>query len=185
MAYTIPQEWKSEVWWRNRPLEERRFHMGLPRRIAESLADPPDTSPPSLTMATPGLIIRGVTIRESVIAARILNAYVEAGKSGRWMDADDYIEMLKDSFDSQGGLPAMYGNPYLDKYVKGVFDVVVLDGLGEERNTEFAAHELGTLVRKRYDRMKTTIITTQLTVSDISGRYGPRVKDAIADFTVL
>ena len=184
MTYTIPQEWKSEVWWRNRPLEERRFHMGLPRRIFEAL----NTYQLDRDFPTcPGYIIRGVEWGDSVQAAFMLNQLVEKGLSGRWMDADDYIEMLKDSFDSQGGLPAMYGNPYLDKYVKGVFDVVVLDGLGEERKTDFAAHELGTLIRKRYDRMKTTIITTQLTVSDISDalRYGRRVKDAIADFTVL
>lgn len=181
--FEVPQDWKSEVWWRNRSLDERRFHMALPKRIAEGLATNNQWS--RTFEPCPGYIVRGVEMAESICAAYILNMLVTNGMSGRWIDADDYIEMLKDSFDSDGGLPAMYANPYLDKYIKGVFDVVVLDGLGEERKTEFAAHELGTLIRKRYDRMKTTIITTQLSVSDIPNRYGRRVADAIADFTVL
>lgn len=106
--------------------------------------------------------------------------------SGRWIDADDYIEMLKDSFGSDdGNLPSMYSSPYLVKYVKGTFDVLVLDGLGEERKTEFAQHELGSLIRKRFDRGKVTIITTTLSMSDIVARYGKRLGAVLADFELV
>jgi DNA replication protein DnaC len=102
--------------------------------------------------------------------------------SGRWVEADDYIEMIKDSFDNDGLLPEMYSSPHVVKYVKGVFDVVVIDGLGEERLTEFASHELGSLIRKRFDKQKATIITSRLSLQDIKNRYGSRLANPLADF---
>lgn len=134
-----------------------------------------------------GLLLRGDDgLTKSVAAASFLRNIVTADKvSGRWIAADDYIEMLKDSFDSTGGLPAMYSNPHLIKYIKGVFDVLVVDGLGEERKTEFAAHELGSLLRRRYDNLKTTIVTTRLTMSEIVDRYGDRVAVVLADYEMV
>ena len=120
---------------------------------------------------------------KSLVAAQTLSGIVTQHKvSGRWSDADDYIEMIKDSFNNDGDLPEMYSSPHLVKYIKSVFDVVVIDGLGEERLTEFASHELGSLIRKRYDKSKTTIITSRLSLTDIKNRYGSRLASPLADF---
>jgi len=59
---------------------------------------------------------------------------------------------------------------------------VVTEGLGEERLTEFASHELGSLIRKRYDKQKATIITSRLSLQDIKNRYGSRLANPLADF---
>jgi hypothetical protein len=94
--------------------------------------------------------------------------------------------MLKDQFgDSDNLLPSMYSSPYLVKYLQGVFDVVVLDGAGQERETEFASHELGSLLRRRHDDMRTTIITSSLSVLDFTKRYGDRVKSIVNDMSVI
>lgn len=180
MNFSTPTEWKSENWWRNRPVDERLFHLHIPKRIRENMADWD-----SVPMRGEGnLFIQGASgSGKSLIAAKTLTATIQEHKvSGRWVEADDYIEMLKDSFDNDGVLPEMYSSPHVVKYVKGVFDVVVIDGLGEERLTEFASHELGSLIRKRFDKQKATIITSRLSLQDIKHRYGSRLANPLADF---
>lgn len=184
--FDTPQDWKSEIWWRNRTPEERLYHARIPPRVAGSLKV---GAPTIKTMPNDaGLLITGTdTLYSAILAGEYLSlclADQTNKQSGRWIAADDYIDMLKDSFDSTGGLPAMYGNPHLIKYIKGVFDVLVIDGLGEERKTDFAAHELGSLLRRRYDNMKTTIVTTRLTMSEIVDRYTDRVAVVLADFNL-
>jgi DNA replication protein DnaC len=73
----------------------------------------------------------------------------------------------------------MYSSPFIVKYLQGVFDVVVLDGVGQERETEFSIHEVGSLLRRRYDDMRTVIITTTLPPLAFTRRYGDRVTNII------
>jgi DNA replication protein DnaC len=187
--YSTPLEWKSEAWWRNRPKDERLHHMHIPKRIYENM-DGWHHCPHKIDL--PNLFIQGPSgCGKSLIAASTLKHLVsEHNCSGRWIEADDYIEMLKDSFDtSDGNLPEMYSSPHIVKYVKAVFDIVVIDGLGEERlspkygeDLGFAQHELGSLIRKRYDKGKATIITSRLSIQDIKNRYGSRLANPLADF---
>lgn len=181
MNYSTPLEWKSEAWWRNRPRDERLHHMHIPKRIYENM-DGWHHCPHKKEL--PNLFIQGPSgCGKSLIAASTLKHLVsEHSASGRWIEADDYIEMIKDSFSNDGELPEMYSSPHVVKYIKGVFDIVVIDGLGEERMTEFASHELGSLIRKRYDKQKATIITSRLSIQDIKNRYGSRLANPLADF---
>lgn len=189
MNYDTPLDWKSEVWWANRPLEERLHHLRLPARIVEEgmLVDIEDVDFLDTYRHGTGLIIRGKSgSGKSKMAAEILDALIRHHQiSGRWVQADNYIEMLKDSFDNDGKLGDEYSNPYIIKYLKAVWDVVVLDGLGDERQTDFALHELGSLVRSRFDRMKSTIITTTLQPGDIKNKYGARLATVLADFDTM
>lgn len=180
-----PLEWRSEIWWRNRPVEERLGWLHLPPRIEHSMA----TLSHPIDWATKwqhgdNLFIYGKTnTGKSVLAAQMLKSLVEyLPVSGRWIEADTYIQMLKDSFDSDGHLGEEYSSPYTIKNVKGVFDILVIDGLGDERLTEFAAHEMGSLIRGRYDRLKSTIITSRLSIGDIANRYGERLATPMASF---
>lgn len=177
--FETPLDWKSEVWWRKRPVEERLWHMHIPPRIRGDLRDD--------QAWTPGrnLLLHGPagTGKSRRAADYLTNAVREHDLSGRWIAADDYIEMIKDSFGSDDGLlPDMYHSPYMVKNIKGVFDVVVIDGLGEERLTDFAAHELAGLIRRRFNHMKSTIVTSTLTLDDIKNRYSERLASALADF---
>ena len=174
-------DWKSDVWWRNRPLAERLDFLHIPLRIRKEGIELDES-----LSCLGNLLIQGPAgSGKSTHAAKLLyNTIANEKMSGRWIEADDYIDMIKDSFDNNGLLPEMYSTPHLVKYVKGVFDQVVLDGLGEERLTEFAAHELGSLIRKRYDRNLPTIITSSLSLPDIKNRYGNRLATALADFDV-
>lgn len=187
-VYETPTDWRSTNWWRNRSYEERRFHAKVPPRHAHDFFDVQEPNSPVSTWVAnyqpgKGLLLSGPSGSGKTYNAVVaLNCLIAREKtSGRFLDADDYIEMLKDSFDSDGKLPEMYSTPHLIKYVKGVFDVLVLDGLGQERQTDFAKHELGSLIRHRYDHKLTTIITTHLSLLDLRNIYGDRVGAALSD----
>ena len=182
-----PLEWRSEVWWRNRPVTERLGWLHLPPRIEREMDDAEMGSIDYVEDWKHGdnLLIHGPSGRgKSLLAAQVLHSLVDyLPVSGRWVEADTYIQMLKDSFDNDGQLGEEYSSPFTIKNIKGVFDVVVIDGLGDERKTDFAAHEMGSLIRGRYDRMKSTIITTRLNIADIANRYGERLAGPLASFS--
>ncbi len=182
MNYDTPLDWKSEVWWRKRSVDERLFHCHIPPRVSD-LIDWTEAPDPDWVPGTNLLIQGGSHLDRSVYAAELLRSAVTYHElSGKWVGADDYIEMLKDSFATEGdGLPEMYSSPHLVKYIKGPFDVVVISGLGDERLTDFAVHELTGLVRRRFDQMKSTIITSRLRMGDIKNRYD-RMAEVLAEF---
>lgn len=189
MKYDTPQEWKSEVWWRKRPVDERLFHLHLPPRIAAGLPGPrgQEVTWPLYSTLPAGVVISGPAASgKSLKAAGLLQSLVSNNEaSGRWVEANDYVDMIKESFSNDGVLPEMFSTPHLLKYIKGGFDVLVLDGLGEEYKTDFASHELGSLIRKRFDRMKCTIITTQLSLPDIRNKYGDRLGVVLDEFELI
>lgn len=191
-TFPTPTEWKSENWWRNRSSEERLFHAKIPARLARRASDEVLLNTEVLAWLQdyePGssLYIHGRPgTGKSTVAQEVLRRLVvENPLSGRFVSADRYLEMLKDQFDNENLLPSMYSSPYLIKYIQGVFDVLVLDGVGQERETDFANHEIGSLIRRRYEDMRTVIITSTLTTMDFTRRYGDRVKSAISDMVEI
>lgn len=164
------------------------FHCRIPPRLdhGQTSGDRPNQQIDSWVSGYTtgsGLLFTGPSgVGKTYQAVCVLNRLLTRPKvSGRFVDADDYIEMIKDSFDSGGELPAMYSSPHLLKYIKGVWDVVVLDGLGQERRTEFAKHELGSLIRHRHDHNLTTIITSTLGIPELLNVYGDRIKSPLKD----
>lgn len=191
-TYPTPTDWKSENWWRNRPSDERLFHAKIPQRLARHSSDEVLLTTELLSWLSeyePGssLFIHGrAGTGKSTVAQELLKRVVtEQPLSGRFVSADRYLEMLKDQFDNENLLPSMYSSPYLIKYIQGVFDVLVLDGVGQERETDFANHEIGSLIRRRYEDMRTVIITSTLTTMDFTRRYGDRVKSAISEMSEI
>lgn len=191
-AFPTPTDWKSENWWRNRSAEERLFHAKIPPRLSKLAIDEVQLTTDVLAWLEdyePGssLYIHGRPgSGKSILAQEVLRRVITSHQlSGRFVSADRYLEMLKDQFDNDNLLPSMYSSPYLIKYIQGVFDVLVLDGVGQERETEFANHEIGSLIRRRYEDMRTVIITSTLSTMDFSRRYGDRVKSAVMDMTEI
>lgn len=190
-TFQTPTDWKSAAWWRNRPTEERVFHAKVPKRFAQIPTEEIQV-PTEIIKWFKGfelgnsLFIHGKPgVGKTVLGQLVLRDLVGTGTSGRFVTADRYIEMLKDQFDNDNLLPEMYSSPYLIKYIQGVFDVVLLDGVGQERETDFSIHEIGSLIRRRYEDMRTTIVTTTLGVTDFTRRYGERVKSAVLDMHEL
>lgn len=118
------------------------------------------------------LLISG---RNGVLAARkaayMLGALIRMGESGRWISSDGYIELFKDEWndDDEGKLWREL------KYIARGYDVIVIDGLGEEPNTEFERKVIATLIRNRVEHGLTTIVTSPLKsveLANYSGRLG-------------
>lgn len=191
--YVIPTDWKSVNWWRNRPVGERLFHTKIPNRWLSKELNDLEIDSESLQeiikwvncyQQGSSLFLYGRTgTGKSVTGQAVMKDLVtKYPLSGRFVSSERYIEMLKDTFETDSGLlPEMYSMPYLLKYIQGVFDIVVLDGVGQERETEFSVHEIGSLIRRRYEDSRTTIITTSLAPMDFIRRYGDRVKVAVMD----
>lgn len=181
-----PVEWKSEIWWRNRPADERVANLHLPPRLSKVVEDEGEQFAKDWIGKDIVVVSNDEALRNKWAAHLLVGAARNYPISGRWIDADDYLEMLKDSFSSDDGyLPEAYSNPYLIKYIRAVFDTVVIADLGEERKTDFAVHELGNLVRKRHQRMKHTIITTRLTYAELLAKYGERIASALSEYEVV
>ena len=189
-TFITPTDWKSATWWQNRSVEERLFHARFPKRYGDTDSG---LNPEVQRWAAgyqPGdsLLLYGASgVGKTTTAVTALTTLINAGKvSGRFVSADTYIEMLKDQFGgSDNLLPEMYSTPYLVKYIQGVFDVVIVDGLGQERETEFAIHEIGSLLRRRFDDMRSTVITTTLSPMNLIRRYGERVSGVVNAMTVV
>lgn len=186
-----PTEWKTANWWRNRSTEERLAWAHIPNRWSSTSFDQWSSSLSNFIEGfdtyVPGLLIvgpsgSGKTTLAITILRRLITTYP---LSGRFVNSDRWIEMLKDQFDNDNQLPEMYAMPHLVKYIKGVFDVVVLDGLGQERLTEFAQHEIGSLLRQRWEECRPTIITTSLTRIDVVRRYGDRISGVMNDMVMV
>lgn len=186
--FQTPTDWKSAAWWKNRSGDERLFHAKIPARFKDVEVELPTLAAGWLNTYEPGqsLFIHGKPgTGKTVIAQAALRHLITNGESGRFVSAEQYIEMLKDQFDNENLLPEMYSSPYLIKYIQGVFDVVLLDGVGQERETDFATHEIGSLIRRRYENVKSVIITTTLGVTDFNRRYGDRIKSAVLDMAEI
>lgn len=186
-TFQVPTDWKSANWWRNRSEAERLFHAKIPKRLSNYSVEIPASVQRWVDNYQPGdsLYIHGKHgVGKSVLARMVLHQLLTRPLSGRFVTSDTYLEMLKDQFDNDNVLPEMYSSPYIVKYIQGVFDVVVLDGAGQERETEFANHEIGSLVRRRYEDMRSLIITSVLGTVDFKRRYGDRVASACGDMEV-
>jgi DNA replication protein DnaC len=182
--FPTPTDWKSAAWWRNRSNEERLFHAKIPARFRNMEVDIPPVAAHWINNYEEGnsLFIHGKPgTGKTVLAQEVMRHLIAKGMSARFVSADQYIEMLKDTFDSDNLLPEMYSSPYLVKYIQGVFDVVLLDGVGQERETEFSVHEIGSLIRRRYENVRSVIVTTTLGITDFNRRYGDRVKSAVLE----
>ncbi len=58
---------------------------------------------------------------------------------------------------------------------------VVLDDLGAERPTDWAIEQTFVLVNSRYEAMRPTVITSNLSLEDLAETLGPRVVDRLTD----
>lgn len=189
-TYETPQDWKGPKWWRNRELDERVFHMRIPPRYANTRGGSPWLSHVNhlqdFRLGDNFFVTGPAKSGKTRWAVSFMYGLLTSGKvSARFVDSDDYIEMIKDSFDSSGYLPEMYSNPHLIKLIKGVFDVVVLDGLGEERQTDFAVHEIGTLLRHRHDHNLTTIVTSTMSLTEAASHYRGRIGSFVESAKVV
>lgn len=71
----------------------------------------------------------------------------------------------------------------IDKYTNA--NILVLDDMGAEKTSEYSITTLYTLINKRYNDMKPTIVTTNLTIEQIEKQIHPRIASRFAEYKVM
>lgn len=194
-------DWKSAKYWRMRPVEERVRNLRIPPRYRsctlqsfESTEGSPEEALLSAVSKWAnnidkrmedgiGLYIHGKTgVGKTHLAAAALREVVSKHNlSGLFLPYDLFVEMVHDSRNNDGELPDMYGDPNLLKYIRRVFDVLVIDNLNADRLTDYMAKTISNVIDSRYEMQLPTIITTEIRPDKLATLYSPRVQSIIRE----
>lgn len=193
-------EWKSTKYWRNRPVEERINNARIPprykgKKLSGYDADTGDKAAFDAVSSWVkniekhiedgmGLYLYGPTgVGKTHLAQAALTAILEKHTlAGLFVTADRYTDMIYDEIRSNGELPESYSDPNLLKYMRRMFDILVLDGLGAERSAkDFTRNSLVTLVDNRYEQKLVTIITSVFPPQELTSRYGKKLTSILQE----
>jgi DNA replication protein DnaC len=61
------------------------------------------------------------------------------------------------------------------------YDLLIIDDLGTEKQTDFVQEMVYDLINHRYEHLKQTVITSNFTVQEISEKYHARIASRIAE----
>ncbi len=119
------------------------------------------------------LVIAGATGRgKTRLAAGIGNYCREAGMRVMFVVVPDLLDHLRSSYDPQN---ARGFDSLLDR-VRNM-PLLILDDLGSQSGTPWAAEKLFQIVNHRYNAQLPTVFTTNLTVKEIEPRLATRLTD--------
>lgn len=86
---------------------------------------------------------------------------------------------VKSSFDSK----ETSEQKVIKKYCN--YDILVIDDIGTEKYSEYVQAVIYTILNTRYENMKPTIITTNLSSADMNASYGSRILSRVASGVVI
>jgi len=124
-------------------------------------------------LGSTGLILIGrVGSGKTHVACAILNALLQAGKSGLFLTIVQAIRRIKETYGRDAEKTEQ-------EALRGLFapDIVILDEVGVQRGTDTEHQILLEIVNERYNRMKPTILISNLTMPEFTALVGERVVD--------
>jgi len=127
------------------------------------------------------LFIWGTDTKGAYTAAVVLREAAEAGRSVRYISAEDYITTYKEEWDETSGEDNQRWRTL--KYIERAFDVLWVDKL-PHKPTEFEAKTLGSLLTGRMERCQSTIVVTTLSPLQMS-LYGGRLPAYVDEGLVI
>lgn len=190
-------EWKSNKYWRNRPVEERVRNLRMPPRYKSCTFDSYSTEEGSPEFHSAvvkwasnierrmedgmGLYIHGKTGlgKTHMAVAALRHVVTKHELSGLYLSYDIFTEMVHDARNNDGELPEMYGDANLLKYLRRTYDVVLIDNLNADRLTEYMAKTVSNLIESRYEMLLPTLFTTEINPDKLSAIYSTRVQSII------
>lgn len=191
-------ELRSNKYWRNRSAEERVRNTGIPKRYRTdtldnfkvTAKDKPtwdlinnwvDTAPEQVEKGQ-GLFLVGSTgSGKTHLAQAILKRVVYKHQlCGAFITADNYLQYAYNENKFEKETPEGYEDPNSMKYMREVYDILVIDSLGAERSTEYAKKVIISLIESRYHEKLPTIITSTLKPQMLESMYSTSVSSIIA-----
>lgn len=110
------------------------------------------------------------------LAAAIVHALLRRGYHAIFLTSGRYLDALKNAFGDAERIRSLQ-----DEVRRAA--LLVLDDLGTEHISDWARSELFALLNDRYEAMRPTVLTTNLTLQELSSRYGERTVSRIAEMT--
>lgn len=115
---------------------------------------------PRMLESGKGLILCGsVGTGKSYAAASVANALIDEGKPCMMTNFSRMVNIINSSFEGR--------QDYIDSLNE--FDLLIIDDLAAERDTEFMAEQVMNIIDARYRAGLPLIVTTNLTAQELSG----------------
>ena len=102
-----------------------------------------------------------------------------------WKDATQMLQDIKRTFDANSDESDEFGGYDPLTWFKRRAKVLTIDDRGAERPTEWAQETIREILRSRYDHVLRTIITTNLSGSELEGWIGTRAMDRLKHDTLI
>jgi len=122
------------------------------------------------------LIVSGSTgVGKTGAAVAALHALHMAGRTIAYCSTPTLFQLLRREAGGDTQAREAFGSravPLMDQLIRA--DCLLLDDIGQERDTEFAAEQLYVLIEGRTASMRPTIVTTNLRRADLAKHIGER-----------
>lgn len=126
---------------------------------------------------TRGLLLSGgCGSGKTHLAAAIVHALLRRGCHALFLTSGRYLDTLKGAFGNAELLRS------LQEEVRCAA-LLVLDDLGAEHTGDWSRSELFSLLNDRYENMRPTVLTTNLSLAELTARLGERTVSRIAEMT--
>lgn len=111
---------------------------------------------------------------KTVMACSVLRQHIYNGQTGLFRSAPGMVMELQESYKKEGESAL--------SILKGLVkcDVLVIDDLGAEKMTDFVRQSFYYLINEREQWMKTTIITSNYSLSELNDQIDGRISSRIA-----
>lgn len=115
------------------------------------------------------LLVGNVGLGKTYLASAIGNAVLESGKIVVYLTFGEFLDLIRlHKFDDQ------------EAYMAGIqrlydADLIILDDLGAEKVTEFAAQELFSLINARMNRRRPMVVSSNIDPMAFEETYGDRI----------
>ncbi len=122
-----------------------------------------------------GLWIHGdVGTGKTTLAMLVSKAALDAGRSVAIYSLPRLLNLLRESLESDGGLL-----DFIDRL--GAVDLLHIDDLGAENQTEWVLEQLYSIVNTRYEAERAILATTNLMPDQLDARLGPRTVSRLVE----
>ena len=122
-----------------------------------------------------GLWLQGdVGTGKTTLAMLVSKAALDAGRSVAIYSLPRLLNLLRESMDSEGGML-----DFMDRLT--AVDLLHLDDLGAENQTEWVLEQLYSIVNARYEAERAIVATTNLMPDELSERLGSRTVSRLVE----